>query len=121
MLEGVAARGVPGVVSVKADMGVLCRLDDLRSRALALPVPFLDAGAMVEDGLLAWYEGAARASCPHDLSSRGPGVNTKEASQARSGSREWRWRSDCRDMRVVLLFSFSTMGRPVLRVDVWKW
>ena len=36
------------MVSVRADMGVLCRLDDLRSRALALPVPFLDAGAMVE-------------------------------------------------------------------------
>jgi hypothetical protein len=35
------------VVSVKADMGVLCLLDDLRSRALALPVPFLDAGAMM--------------------------------------------------------------------------
>ena len=52
MLEGVAARGVPGVVSVKADMGVLCRLDDLRSRALALPVPFLDAGAMVAMAIL---------------------------------------------------------------------
>ena len=48
MFEGVAARGVPGVVSVRVDMGVLCLLDDLRSRALALPVPFLDAGAMVE-------------------------------------------------------------------------
>jgi len=42
------------VVSVKADMGVLCLLDDLRSRALALPVPFLDAGAMTAD-----YDGAA--------------------------------------------------------------
>jgi hypothetical protein len=47
VFEGVTARGVPGVVSVRADMGVLCLLDDLRSRALALPVPFLDAGAMV--------------------------------------------------------------------------
>lgn len=46
MFEGVAARGVPGVVSVKADMGVLCLLEDLRSRAAALPVPFLDAGAI---------------------------------------------------------------------------
>lgn len=45
VLEGVAARGVPGAVSVKADMGVLCLLEDLRSRAL--PVPFLDAGAMI--------------------------------------------------------------------------
>ena len=36
------------MVSVRADMGVLCLLEDLRSRALALPVPFLDAGAMVE-------------------------------------------------------------------------
>jgi hypothetical protein len=35
-------------------MGVLCLLDDLRSRALALPVPFLDAGAM-----MAYYEGVA--------------------------------------------------------------
>ena len=42
------------MVSVKADMGVLCLLDDLRSRALALPVPFLDAGAM-----MGCYEGAA--------------------------------------------------------------
>jgi hypothetical protein len=34
-------------------MGVLCLLDDLRSRALALPVPFLDAGAMMayDDGV----------------------------------------------------------------------
>ena len=35
------------MVSVRADMGVLCLLEDLRSRALALPVPFLDAGAMM--------------------------------------------------------------------------
>lgn len=109
------------MVSVRADMGVLCLLDDLRSRALALPVPFLDAGAMVEDGLLAWYEGAARASCPHDLSSRGPGVDTKEASQSRSGSREWRWRSDCCGARVVLLVNFSNLGRFVLRSGVWEW
>jgi hypothetical protein len=45
------------VVSVRADMGVLCLLEDLRSRALALPVPFLDAGAMVEmAGLLVMRE-----------------------------------------------------------------
>jgi hypothetical protein len=44
------------VVSVKADMGVLCLLDDLRSRALALPVPFLDAGAM-----MVCYESVASA------------------------------------------------------------
>lgn len=112
------------MVSVRADMGVLCLLDDLRSRALALPVPFLDAGAMVEDGLLAWYEGAARASCPHDLSSRGPGVDTKEASQSRSGSREWRWRSDCCGARVVLLVRFQqswsmcVVGRRMQVVNV---
>ena len=45
------------MVSVRADMGVLCLLDDLRSRALALPVPFLDAGAMIGlgSGLEVWY------------------------------------------------------------------
>lgn len=47
------------MVSVRADMGVLCLLDDLRSRALALPVPFLDAGAMVEMACL-----LLRESCP---------------------------------------------------------
>lgn len=46
--EGVAATGVPGVVSVRVDMGVVCLLEDLRSRALALPVPFLDAGAIFD-------------------------------------------------------------------------
>lgn len=46
VFEGVGTRGVPGAVSVRADMGVLCLLEDLRSR-VALPVPFLDAGAMV--------------------------------------------------------------------------
>lgn len=43
VFDGVGTRGVSGAVSVRADMGVLCRLEDLRSRAAALPVPFLDA------------------------------------------------------------------------------
>lgn len=51
---------------------MLCLLEDLRSRALALPVPFLDAGAM-----MACYEGVASVGCPVDLSGRGPGVEAK--------------------------------------------
>lgn len=56
-LEGVALEGVSGAVSVRADMGVLCLLDERRSRALALPVPFLDAGAMIGlgSGFEMWY------------------------------------------------------------------
>jgi hypothetical protein len=56
-LEGVALEGVSGAVSVRADMGVLCLLDERRSRALALPVPFLDAGAMIGlgRGFEVWY------------------------------------------------------------------
>jgi len=55
VLEGVAFEGVSGAVSVRADMGVLCLLDERRSRALALPVPFLDAGAMI--GFWRWIRG----------------------------------------------------------------
>jgi hypothetical protein len=57
VLEGVALEGVSGAVSVRADMGVLCLLDERRSRAPALPVPFFEAGAMigVVDGFEVWY------------------------------------------------------------------
>ena len=56
-LEGVALEGVSGAVSVRADMGVLCLLDERRSRAPALPVPFFEAGAMigVVNGFEVWY------------------------------------------------------------------
>lgn len=57
VLDGVALEGVSGAVSVRADMGVLCLLDERRSRAPALPVPFLDAGAMIGlgSGIKVWY------------------------------------------------------------------
>ena len=84
MFEGVAARGVPGVVSVKADMGVLCLLEDLRSRAAALPVPFLDAGAIA--ALLGGVSSASDAgTCT--LFARGPGGDTKRRPQAQLSSR----------------------------------
>lgn len=75
-VEGVAAGGVPGVVSVKADMGVLCLLEDLRSRAPALPVPFLDAGAIA-----ALFEGVPSVSDRGSLFGRGPGGDTKRHAQ----------------------------------------
>ena len=46
-MEGVRLTGVEGVVSVRAETGVLWRLEERRSRAAALPVPFFDAGGMV--------------------------------------------------------------------------
>ena len=67
------------MVSVKADMGVLCLLEDLRSRAPALPVPFLDAGAITA----LFFEGVFSASDPRILSVRGPGGDTKRHPQAR--------------------------------------
>ena len=69
---------------------------------------------------LACYEGAARASYPHDLSSRGPGVDTKHPSrdQGRANGaagaivvmRGWCW---CRVPGIL--------GGFVMWSGVWKW
>lgn len=45
--EGVGGAGVVGAVSVRAETGVLCLLDERRSRGATLPVPFFEAGGIL--------------------------------------------------------------------------